>query len=104
MMHSNLGVTLILGWILQVNIYQMMQKNARCSLHKWVGVETEKGVLYCRTCNVNLCQLCFKYYHVTKDIVGEKEKLKKKYTPKTKRKPKKKGLDSIKCFLRLINC
>ena len=65
------------------------KKNARCSLHKWVGVETEKGVSYCRTCNVNLCHLCFKYYHVTKDIVGEKEKLKKKYTPKTKRKPNK---------------
>ena len=35
------------------------KKNARCSLHKWVGVETEKGITYCLTCNVNLCKDCF---------------------------------------------
>ena len=25
---------------------------ARCSLHKWVGIETQKDVMHCLTCNI----------------------------------------------------
>ena len=27
---------------------------SRCSLHRWLGFETQRGVTYCETCNVNL--------------------------------------------------
>ena len=53
--------------------------HARCSLHRWAGFETQKHISYCETCNVNLCQGCFKYFHITCDIPGDKEMLKKKF-------------------------
>ena len=52
---------------------------SRCSLHKWVGIETQRQISFCATCNVNLCQDCFKYFHVTEDILGQKSKLTAKY-------------------------
>ena len=53
--------------------------NARCSLHRWVGVETEKDVCFCSACNVNLCHKCYKSFHVTTDIVGMKERVRELY-------------------------
>ena len=34
--------------------------NSRCSLHRWLGFDTQRGITYCETCNVNLCKKCFK--------------------------------------------
>ena len=30
--------------------------HSRCSLHRWLGFETQRGITYCETCNVNLCK------------------------------------------------
>ena len=35
----------------------------RCNLHCWAGVETQKGVLCCGTCGVNLCIKCWSLFH-----------------------------------------
>ena len=34
--------------------------HSRCSLHRWLGFETQRGITYCETCNVNICKTCFK--------------------------------------------
>ena len=52
---------------------------ARCSLHKWYGIETQSHVSFCATCNVNLCRDCFKYFHTSTDILKEKKKVGAKY-------------------------
>ena len=46
---------------------------SRCSLHRCLGFETQIGITYCETCNMNLCKKCLKYFHVTPDIVSEKK-------------------------------
>ena len=28
--------------------------HSRCSLHRWLGFETQRGITYCETCNMNL--------------------------------------------------
>ena len=53
--------------------------HSRCSLHRWLGFETQRGITYCETCNVNLCKNCFKYFHVTPDISSEKKSLSRKF-------------------------
>ena len=62
---------------------------ARCSLHRWLGFETQKHISYCETCNVNLCQSCFKYFHITHDITSEKDTLKRKFEKEHKELVKK---------------
>ena len=52
--------------------------HSSCSLHRWLGFETQRGITYYKTCNVNLCKNCFKYFHVTPDISSEKKSLSRK--------------------------
>ena len=52
--------------------------HSRCSLRRWLGFETQRGIAYCETCNVNPCKTCFKYFHVTPDIASEKKLLARK--------------------------
>ena len=49
-----------------------------CSLHRWFGFETQRGITYCETCNVNYWKNGFKYFHVTPDIANEKKSLARK--------------------------
>ena len=28
--------------------------HSRCSLHRWLGFETQRGITYCETCNMNI--------------------------------------------------
>ena len=53
--------------------------HSRCSLHRWLGFETHRGITYCETCNVNLCKKNFKYFHFTPDIASEKKALARKF-------------------------
>ena len=52
---------------------------SRCSFHRWLVFETQRGITYCETCNVNICKTCFKYFHITLDISSEKESLARKF-------------------------
>ena len=58
---------------------------ARCSLHRWIGIETQSQISYCETCNINLCTDCFKYFHVTEDILSQKQVYKGNMRKKEKR-------------------
>ena len=53
------------------------KKKARCGLHIWFAPEndTQKDVLHCGTCNVNLCTSCCKLFHDTHDLVPVKKLL-----------------------------
>ena len=53
--------------------------HSRCSLHIWLGFETQRGITYFETCNVNLFKNCFKYFHATPDILSEKKSLSRKF-------------------------
>jgi len=53
---------------------------ARCQLHTWATdslIRKKKMVMLCRHCNVNLCRMCWRIFHETKDLVKEKNQLKK---------------------------
>ena len=52
--------------------------HSRCPLHIWLGFETQRGITYFETCNMNLCKKHFKYFHVTPDIANEKKSLARK--------------------------
>jgi len=58
---------------------------ARCSLHKWLGIETQKRITICKTCNANLCKSCFKLFHTEHDLVRMKKILKLKYSNNTRK-------------------
>ena len=44
------------------------KSNSRCSLHRFVGIETERQVAYCATCKVNLCIKCYRFFHRIADV------------------------------------
>ena len=52
--------------------------HSSCSLHRWLVFDTQRGITYYKTCNVNLCKNCFKNFHVTPDISCEKKSLSSK--------------------------
>ena len=53
--------------------------NARCSVHCWVGIETEKDTFYCPGCNVNMCIVCHRVFHIVPNLIAMKGALKRKY-------------------------
>ena len=55
------------------------KKNSSCGLHRWLGIKTQKQVMYCNACNVNLCVQYYKLFHKAVDIVGNKNSPMKKY-------------------------
>ena len=52
---------------------------ARCRLHWWGGVETQKNILACPGCGVSFCVKCYRLFHKEADIVGIKSKLMKEF-------------------------
>ena len=47
------------------------KRRSRCALHSWASErkqQTETFVVYCPTCNVNLCINCYNFFHHTADI------------------------------------
>lgn len=48
---------------------------ARCSLHRWLGIETQKQVSYCTVCNVHLCVRCYRIFHTVPDMSKIKDEL-----------------------------
>ena len=52
---------------------------SRCSFHGWLVFETQRGITYCETSNVNIYKTCFKYFPVTPDTVSEKKPLARKF-------------------------
>jgi hypothetical protein len=51
----------------------------QCDLHRWTGIQKEAGILYCRSCNINLCIDCYKIFHMRSNLVGTKEQLTNEY-------------------------
>ena len=51
----------------------------QCALHSWTGSRNQSDILYCRTCNINLCVDCYKIFNTRSDLVGTKEQLTNEY-------------------------
>ena len=47
----------------------------RCSLYRLVGVYTQKYVIHCPTCNVNLCVLCNHLFYSGVEIVNMEDSI-----------------------------
>ena len=58
---------------------EIAEGRARYIIHRWVGIETLRCVVHCPTCNVNLCNKCYKIFHTTVDLVTIKSSLSSKY-------------------------
>jgi hypothetical protein len=56
--------------------------NSRCAIHRWVGIDTQKMIMFCPTCDVHLCIECFAPYHTNPNLVRSKQSLKNKYFKK----------------------
>jgi hypothetical protein len=61
---------------------QPVNTKARCNLHRWAGVETQKGIMLCPSCNVHLCIECYKIFHTDHNLGHKKNQLKNKYSKK----------------------
>ena len=55
---------------------------ARCALHRWLGIETQKQVSYCTVCNVHLCVKCYRIFHIVPDLSEIKNELLKEFKKK----------------------
>ena len=53
--------------------------NIQCGIHKWVGMEIERNIGYCPSCNVNVCIACYSGFCSVTDLVKDKNKLNLKY-------------------------
>ena len=50
-------------------------KNPRCALHRWGSVEIRSSIIYCATCNANLCINCYKMFHQNAKITQSNHSL-----------------------------
>jgi hypothetical protein len=50
-------------------------EKSRCSLHRWLGIETQKDLMKCEACNISVCVRCYYCFHTIEDLLGQKEKL-----------------------------
>ena len=47
----------------------------RYALYRWGGVEMRALIIYCATCNLNLCIDCYKMFHQNANITQSKKSL-----------------------------
>ena len=47
----------------------------RCILHRWVEIETHNDVMYCPTCNDDLCVLFYHLFHSDVEIVNMEDSI-----------------------------
>ena len=55
-------------------------KSARCTMHRWLGSETEKNIVHCPSCNINLCIGCYRPFHTVQDLLEKKGNLRRSIT------------------------
>ena len=72
------------------HVLDIRKENTRCLLHRWVGIESEKNIYYCSTCNVNLCIVCNKPFYEVPELLSLKHAFKRKYNQLTIRTKKEK--------------
>jgi hypothetical protein len=58
---------------------------SRCGMHRWLGIDTQKDVMTCKSCNVNLCLRCYEGFHTIGGLVGIKTRLKEFYEKNDKK-------------------
>ena len=62
------------------NYLDIGKKSARCSVHRWLGIDSERHTYYCSSCNVNMCVLYYRIFHQVPELLSQKSTLKHKYT------------------------
>jgi hypothetical protein len=60
-------------------------ERSRCGMHRWLGIDTQKDVMTCKSCNVNLCLRCYEGFHTIVDLPGMKARLKAFYEKNEKK-------------------
>ena len=55
-----------------------VRSQTKCDLHNYLKGQSRKKMMYCPTCNTNLCIDCYKLFHEEPNIVGKKKSLKRK--------------------------
>ena len=49
-----------------------------CQIHRWaIGRKYKSKIMFCKSCNVSLCDYCYEPFHVIPDLVEKKDVLKK---------------------------
>ena len=61
---------------------KQIEAKPKCDLHHWLGGQLRSKVMYCETCNVNLCIHCYTLFHTNPHLVAKKQQLKRKYNIK----------------------
>ena len=61
-----------------------IRSQTKCDLHKYLNGQSRHKIMYCPTCNANLCIHCYKLFHEERDLVGKKKQLKRKLGIKDK--------------------
>jgi hypothetical protein len=54
-------------------------KRPQCALHNWIDARKNTDILYCQSCNINLCIDCYEIFHTVPNLVGTKRQLTNEY-------------------------
>ena len=60
-------------------------ERSRCGMHRWLGIDMQKDVMTCKSCNVNLCLRCYEGFHTIVDLPGMKAQPKAFYEKNEKK-------------------
>ena len=55
------------------------KKSARFSVHRWIGIKSERRTYYCSSFNVNMRLLSYRTFHKFPELLSQKSALKHKY-------------------------
>ena len=51
-------------------------KSAGYSVNRWIGIDSERNIYYCYSCNFNMCVLCHRTVHQVSELISQKIALK----------------------------
>ena len=71
----------------------------KCAMHRWQHQRKEGKLMYCRSCNVNLCTDCYDLFHTVEDIgnLSKQFVLRNERIDNPEEKPKPKTVRCTKC-------
>ena len=55
-----------------------VRSQKKCVFHNYLGGQARNKIMYCPSCNINLCVDCYKLFHTQQNIVSNKRQLQRK--------------------------
>ena len=53
------------------NYLDIGKNSSRCSVHRWLGIESERYTNYCSSFNFNMCVLSYRTFHQVPEFINK---------------------------------